>query len=372
MTNTQAPVIMFSVGDPSADQHASQLIKELIHELPSLNTIGMGGAAMQAAGFAACVNSEKLAVVGFVEVIKRAFSLRRAFKQCVACLSVSKPDLLILMDYAAFNLRLAKVAKKHGIPVLYYIAPQVWASREYRVKTIKRVVDKLAVIYPFEKRFYQQRGVEAIYVGHPSAMCLEGKVDDSARDKTCIGLLPGSRSSEIKNGLPVMCEAARRLKAQRPDVSFKMVKAHSVSLSECQMVLQAYPDLNIEILEDLSSCMAHCHACIATSGTVTLQLTCYEIPYALIYRVNAITAWLAKRLINIPFIGIANIISQKPIIHEFIQERCRADLIAKEMLNLLEDEAYYQQVKGELKQVKQQLQSDHAEKTIKDLVLEML
>lgn len=364
--------IFISAGDPSADKHASKLLQQM----PDANFIGMGGKHMQAAGLHCIVDASDLAVIGITEVLAKWFKFRRALNLLKSALKYQKPDLLICVDFAGFNLRLARVAKSMGIPVLYYISPQVWATRSYRVRTIKRVVDEVAVIFPFEKTFYQKHGMQVHYVGHPimpevDRLPIPTQRTDS--EQPVIGLLPGSRVNEVQRLLPVMLATASQLRQRFPGAKFVIAKADNLTEAVLAPYQSELESLSIRLAhQPLYQTIQHCDALIAASGTVTLEIALLQKPFVLIYKVNRFTAWLVKRLLKHPYIGICNIIAGKRIIPECLQEDCQPENITHAITEILTDESKRQTMLTELKSIKTTLSTNQADIPLPQLVQQML
>jgi len=375
-----SPTLMISAGESSGDQHAANLFTELKKQRPDIKAIGMGGAAMAAAGIDVRYDSSAIAVIGVIEVIKHYPDILRMLKRMQQLLASEKPDLLVCVDYKEFNFKLAAYAKKLGIKVLFYVSPQVWAWRAGRVKKYGKVIDMMAVIFPFETAYYQAENVPVRYVGHPSVdkvQTLYSKAEDIQRfgldaSKPLLGLLPGSRVNEIKRLLPVMLAAAERVQQQMPTVQFILPQANSIDDALLASYLQQ-TTLDIKCIKnqpyDVIQC---CDAVISCSGTATLENALLGVPMLIVYKLTEITYWLGRWLVKTKFIGLPNIIAGKGIVKEFIQHDATAENLADEALRLLGNQAYAETMRGDLQQVKQQLGQGGASKVMADLVLEML
>ena len=375
-----SPTLMISAGESSGDQHAANLFTELKKQRPDIKAIGMGGAAMAAAGIDVRYDSSAIAVIGVVEVIKHYPDILRMLKRMQQLLASEKPDLLVCVDYKEFNFKLAAYAKKIGIKVLFYVSPQVWAWRAGRVKKYGKVIDMMAVIFPFETAYYQAENVPVRYVGHPSVdkvQPLYSKAEHLQRfgldaSKPLLGLLPGSRVNEIKRLLPVMLAAAERVQQQMPTVQFILPQANSIDDELLASYLQQ-TTLDIKRIKnqpyDVIQC---CDAVISCSGTATLENALLGVPMLIVYKLTEITYWLGRWLVKTKFIGLPNIIAGKGIVKEFIQHDATAENLADEALRLLGNQAYAETMRGDLQQVKQQLGQGGASKVMADLVLEML
>jgi lipid-A-disaccharide synthase len=372
--------ILFSAGESSGDQHAANMFLELKKQQPDIKGIGMGGAKMAQAGIDIRYDSANIAVIGVVEVIKHYAEIRRALKLVQQLVASERPDLLVCVDYKEFNFKLARYAKQQGIKVLFYVSPQVWAWRPGRVKAYGKVIDMMAVIFPFETAYYDAEKVPVCYVGHPSVdkvHAQRSKEEDLARfgldnNKPIVGLLPGSRANEIKRMLPVMLAAAEKVQAELPGCQFILPQADSIS----DALLESYTGqspLKITVVKnqpyDVIQC---CDAVMTTSGTATLEIALLTVPMVIAYKLSPLTYWLGRWLVNTPFIGLPNIVSGKGIIKELIQHDATADQLAAEIMQILTDKAYADEMRQNLDQVKQQLGQGGGSKNMAQLALEML
>jgi lipid-A-disaccharide synthase len=377
---TKPPKILFSAGEASGDQHAAHLFLELKKQRPDCQGLGMGGAKMAAAGIELRYDSAHIAVIGVVEVIKHYGEIRRALTLMQQLVVSERPDLLVCVDYKEFNFKLAQFAKRHGIKVLFYVSPQVWAWRAGRVKQYGKAIDMMAVIFPFETAYYEAEQVPVRYVGHPSVdkvRPLHGKAEDLRRfgldaHQPVVGLLPGSRVNEIKRLLPVMLAAAAQLQARLPDVQFILPQADSITDTVLADYLQHAPVTVVVIKNQPYDVMQCCDAVMTTSGTATLEIALLGVPMVITYKLAAATYWLGRLLVQTPFIGLPNIVAGKRIIKELIQHEASAENLAAEVLCILTDKAYADAMRENLAAVKQQLGQGGASKNMADLVLELL
>ncbi|WP_317963381.1 lipid-A-disaccharide synthase [Methylocaldum szegediense] len=376
----QSPLVMLSAGEASGDLHAANLFRELKQLIPNLRGIGMGGARMREAGIEIRYDSTHLAVIGLTEVIRHYGEIRRALRlmQRIAC--EEKPDLLICVDYKEFNFRLARKAKKGGVKVLFYVSPQVWAWRPGRVKTYGRIVDHMAVIFPFEVPFYEAYNVPVTYVGHP----LAGKVKPSigraeamerfglSVEGPVIGLLPGSRINEINRLLPVILGAAGRLSHEFAEAQFLLFRAPSISAELLQSHL-ARSDVPIRVTEgqdyDALQC---CDAVITVSGTATLEVALLGVPMVIVYRLTPISYWLGRVLVRIPYIGLPNILAGRHVVREFIQHDATADNIAGEIARILRDRDYAEAMRQSLRRIRDDLGDANGPAKLAQLAADML
>lgn len=372
--------ILFSAGESSGDQHAANMFLELKKQQPDIKGLGMGGAKMAQAGIDIRYDSANIGVIGVVEVIKHYAEIRRALKLMQQLVATERPDLLVCVDYKEFNFKLARYAKQQGIKVLFYVSPQVWAWRPGRVKAYGKVIDMMAVIFPFETAYYDAEKVPVRYVGHPSVDKVHAqysKEQNLARfglDKTkpVVGLLPGSRANEIKRLLPVMLAAAEKVQAGLPQCRFILPQADSISDTLLEDYTLQSP-LKITVIKnqpyDVIQC---CDAVMTTSGTATLEIALLNVPMVIAYKLSSLTYWLGRWLVNTPFIGLPNIVSGKRIIKELIQHEATAENLSAEVMRILTDDAYADQMRENLTQVKLQLGQGGGSKNMAQLALEML
>jgi lipid-A-disaccharide synthase len=328
-----------------------------------------------------------LNVVGFTEVLFKISHLFKTYQRVKAVLRNDKPDLIILIDYPDMNLRLAAAAHREKIPVLYYISPQVWAWRKGRVKTIARFVDRMAVILPFEVAFYQSYDVQVEFVGHPLLDRLESEVSrerpglsdpssDLSGGSRIIGLLPGSRPAEIKAILPLLLETAAHLTRQYGQgVRFVLPVANTLDSGSIQEKLRPYQDRGVSIdlaTGDSMKTLARCSQAIVASGTVTLEAALLGLPILIVYKVTPVNYWIARHLIDVPYVGLVNWVAGEKIIPEYIQSEALPEAIAAASIRYLEDPDYYQQVREALLKVRQKLGSPGASRRVAQMAREMM
>lgn len=355
--------ILIISGELSGDQHAAKLVSTALQIDPTLYFFGMGGEHMRQAGVDILVENTSLAVVGVVEILSHALPIYRAFKTLRQAIRQQPPDLVVLIDYPGFNLRFAKIAKKAHIKVLYYISPQIWAWKKHRIHTIRKWVDKMLVIFPFEETLYQNAGISVEYVGHPLAGEVRPSMDyltarayfQIPQQARVIGLLPGSRKGEIKRLLAVILQSAEELKRKYPDLLFILPLASSLTSADIAPYLQ---DVNLPIQivsHQFYNAMQLCDAAIVTSGTATLEMALLDIPMLIIYKTAAITYYLAKQVLKIPYIGLCNIVADQMIVQEFIQKDATPTKITAEISRILDDANYRKIMLENLLTVKEKL-----------------
>ncbi len=355
-------------GEASGDLHGSNLIKELRKIDAAANIRCWGGDKMEAAGATLVKHYRDLAFMGFVEVIKNLRTIFRNIDFCKKDILANRPDVLVLIDYPGFNLRIAKWAKQQGIKVIYYISPQVWAWKENRVKGIKENVDKMLVILPFEKDFYKKWNYEVEYVGHPLVEVIEEfgtrNLELNAKNKNVlfpdstlpitnsgfIALLPGSRQQEILKKLPIMLEVARHF----PNYQFVVAKAPGLEADFYNELLAPYSNVS-SVVNKTYDLLSQSKAALVTSGTATLETALFAVPEVICYKGNALSYQIAKRLIKIKFIGLVNLIMDKEVVKELIQDELTVENLTKELQLLLTDEKKQQQLAADYAALKKLL-----------------
>lgn len=376
---------MIVTGEASGDMHGARLVRAMLARNPALTFCGMGGDALAGAGVEILYDAAKLAVVGITEVISHLGDILAARKALIQRMQNDPPDLLILIDYPDFNLLLAAKAKKLGIPIFYYISPQVWAWRKGRTRKIGRLADRIGVILPFEQDFYAGYGVTVDFVGHPlmdgvrTTMTREDFFEQHAlaADSTIIGLLPGSRSKEIRNLLPDFLAAAGRVSDTiDKSCTFLLPRASTVPLSLLrENGLAEYENqLDIRVIDkNRYDLMGACTAVVAASGTVTLELAILGIPTVVTYRVSPRTYRLGRLLVrNVEFFSLVNLIGGRRIIPELLQDEVTPQAIADQLAPLLQDQQARREVLMGLQEVRERLGKPGASDRAADIALEML
>ncbi len=356
-----SPHIMIVTGEASGDLHGSHLVRALKKQLPDSEICGVGGSHLKNEGISLLSSSDELAVVGVSEVLKKLKTIFGVYKRLSRYLREQRPDVLILVDYPEFNLRLARVAHKLRIPIGYYISPQVWAWRSGRVELIRRLVTKMIVIFPFEREFYKKYDVDVEWVGHP---LVESVVSSLTREEFCqqhsldpvkpiVGILPGSRESEVERLLPVMLDAAQTLHQQEAHIQFVLPIASSLEQSALfDNTLPPYVHLTRQQTYETINAA---DLIVTASGTVTVETALLETPMIITYIVSPLTYWLGRMFINVPFIGMVNLIAGKQVAAELIQDMVTADTIGHKVLRLLHDPEKLERIRQELQTVRKKL-----------------
>ena len=372
--------VMLVSGESSGDQHGANLFLELKKRSADIQGIGMGGKKMAEAGIDIQYDSSNIGGIGVIEVIKRYAEIKRALNAMQSLLLEQRPDLLICVDYKEFNFKLAGFAKKNGIKVLFYVSPQIWAWRPGRVVKYGKVIDMMAVIFPFEVPFYEKENVPVRYVGHPSVETAHAKRSRDedfkeyglAMNQPVVGILPGSRTDEINRMLPVMLRAAERIQKEIPGVQFVLPQADSVS---DELLQASFQQSSIEVtniknqFHDVVQC---CDAVMTVSGTATLEIALLNVPMLVAYKLSTITYLLAKILVDTEFIGLPNIIAGKSVVKEFIQYQATPENLAQEIIHLLTNKQYAATVRDGLQTVKIEVGKGGGSENMAELALEML
>ena len=379
--------IMIVAGEASGDMHGARLVKAMQELQPDLSFSGIGGRELTAAGVHMLYDASKLAVVGLTEVISHLGDILAARKALIEQMRTIKPALLILIDYPDFNLLLASKAKKLAIPVFYYISPQVWAWRSGRVKKIGRLTKRVGVILPFEKEFYASREVEVDFVGHPLVDTVKTSLSreeflsshniELKPDTRIIGILPGSRSKEIRNLLPDFLGAAHLLAGEKPDnYIFLLPRASTVSRELLlENGLSDFQDkLNIHSFSDNRyDLMAACDAVVTASGTVTLELAILGIPAVTTYRVSPRTYRVGRLLIrHIKYFSLVNLIADRQVIPELLQNEVTPENIAGHLQAMLDDSAYRKKILQGLAEVTEKLGAPGCSKRAAKIAIECM
>ncbi len=377
--NKQAK-IMISAGEASGDFHAANMIRDFKHKGYQPILYGMGGECLQNEGMELIVNYKDVAVIGIVEVLAQYRKIIKKLKLLEQRLRQEPPDVLVLVDYQDFNLRLAKTAKDLGIKVLFYIGPQVWAWRPKRVEKIAQRVDLMAVIFPFEVAFYKKAHIQVEYVGHP--LLDEVKATETAEqtrqrlqldsNAPVITLLPGSRKGEIKRNLPIILQACKAIKQQLPQVQFVLAKAKAIDSRQIQAI-SATSAVAIKIQEDNYYNLINAADCVITSsGTATLETGLLAKPMVIMYRVNPLTYAIMNPLITIKHIGLANIVAGKEVVKEYIQNNATAENISKEVIKILRNDDYRNNMINELSKLRAIMGEHNQSCSIADCIEKLL
>lgn len=326
-------------GERSGDLHGGNLIQQLLLEDPQAIFKGFGGDTMSARGMELTVHYRDLAFMGLAELLRNLGTIRKYIRLAKSDILTFKPDVVILIDYGGFNRRIAKFAKANGITVFYYIPPKVWAWYQSRALELKRNTDRIYVILPFEREFYRKFDMEVDYVGNPVLDAVKAFTPDVEfrtrypfdPNKPLVALLPGSRKQELKTILPTMAEVVARY----PEIQFGVATVSNLN-PDLYKPLQGYANVTF-VMEATYDLLHTATAAIVTSGTATLETALFKVPQVVVYRTSAISYFLARNLIQVPYISLVNLIAAREVVPELIQDRAEASLIASELQPLLGD-----------------------------------
>jgi lipid-A-disaccharide synthase len=333
--------ILISAGEASGEMYGAQLIEALLRREPSLEFFGAGGDRMRAAGCDTIVDAKDLAVVGISEIVSHLPKIYGLFHKLVAGADRRQPDLAIVIDSPAFNWRVARRMHKRGIPVVYYVSPQFWAWRQGRVRLLRRYINKALVIFPFEEKFYRDRGVDATFVGHPLADLPQPAIDREAyattysldAAKPWITLMPGSRTKEVRMNLPTILESASKLGAE---YEFVLPVAPTLDRSFLESLIGGSRD-SVRLVPDALAALAHSRAGIIASGTATVEAAMMGVPFVMVYRVSPLTYFLGRSRVKVPHFAMVNLIAGREIVPELVQDDFTATKVVARVKEILPD-----------------------------------
>ncbi|OGW05477.1 MAG: lipid-A-disaccharide synthase [Nitrospinae bacterium RIFCSPLOWO2_12_39_16] len=372
--------LLIITGEDSGDLYGGNLAREIKKLSPDIKISGVGGKYMRSAGVDMFCDVFDISVVGFWEVIEKLGLIRRLYKQVVERLDSGNVKGVVLIDYPGFNLKIAEAAKERGIPVFYYISPQVWAWRKGRVKTIKRYVDKMMVILPFEKEFYQKEGVEVEFVGHPlfevinpalnkEGICKELGIDSK---QLILGILPGSRKKEIAYILPEILKASSLIKEKYPSVQFLLPLSQSIEEDYLKnFITSEYSHINV-VKGKNYDVMKVSDLLITKSGTSTLEAAIIGTPMIIVYKSSFFSYYLAKALVNVTYAGLPNLLAGKEVVPELLQYNMNAKNIAEKAIYFLEKKDRLKQMKEELKNIRYSLGEQGASKRTAEIIVNFI
>ncbi|MBF0284740.1 MAG: lipid-A-disaccharide synthase [Magnetococcales bacterium] len=357
--------IALVAGEASGDLLGAELLAGLRRRFPELEALGVGGPRMARQGVKSLFPMETLSIIGLVEAVRRLPSVWRAFRQVARMLETQRPDLLVTIDLPDFNFRLAATAKKFNIPVVHYVSPQVWAWRAGRVHQVARRVDHLLALFPFEPPYYAGTGLPVTFVGHPLVQTARPDHPPEAvrrelglvPGERLLTLLPGSRRGELERLTPVMAQTCALLRRQRPELRFALALAETLTEVEARRIWAETPDAPPVILlqgrtYDLVSAA---EVVVAASGTATLEVALLGTPMVVVYRVNALTYAIGRRVIRVPWISLVNVTAGQGIVPERIQEACEPLTLSRDVIQLLDDPEARQRQKEGFDLVRRQL-----------------
>jgi lipid-A-disaccharide synthase len=351
MDGHRPPRIYLIAGEASGDLHGANLVRELLRIDPGIQVRAWGGDRLAGAGADVVKHYRDLAFMGFTQVVMNLRTILRNMRWCREDIRAYAPDLLVLVDYPGFNLRIADWAHAQGIRVVYYISPQLWAWKPGRIDTVKRAVERMITILPFEQAWYAARGVQVDHVGHPllDALPAEAGAPRATAASSPIALLPGSRRQEIERVLPVMLAAARR----HPHERFVIAAAPAVPR---ELYARIIGDAPVELRSGgAHGLLAEAKAALVTSGTATLETALFGVPEVVCYSGGPINVWLARRLIRVPFISLVNLIMEREVVPELIQQDLNADRLSTELDRLLNDSEHRARMLADLAELRRKL-----------------
>jgi len=372
--------VFIITGEASGDVHGANLVKAMAAADPSLSFRGVGGRELQEAGVQLLWDAAEVAVVGLLEVARHLLTIARAFRLAINTLRTWQPHLLILIDYPDFNLLVARKAKQLGIPVMYYISPQVWAWRSGRVKTIRRCVDRMVVLFPFEETLYREAGVPVSFVGHPflDAVTVRDREELGRRlgvslgGRPLLGLLPGSRQNEVRALLPIMLEAAASLVRRMPHAHFLLPLASTIRADQVRPLLQGR-DLPLTVMEGRThEAIQACELVVAASGSVTLEAAILGTPLVVVYKVHRLSYEVGRRLIRVKHIGLVNLVAGETVAPELIQDQVTAEGLVKEVMDIIKDPGRQAWIRSRLEEVRRRLGSPGASFRAAEIALSLL
>ena len=372
--------ILMIAGEASGDLHGSHLVKEMLSLDPTLQFYGVGGKKMKNEGVELIADSKEMAVVGITEVLLKLKRIYQIYRKLKNSLTSNSPSLVILIDYPDFNLRFAREAKKKNIPIVYYISPQVWAWRKGRIKKIGRLIKKMIVIFPFEKKIYEEAQIDVDFVGHPLLDAIRSQFSREeafqqfslSSGVTTIGLLPGSRMNEVKRHLPPMIKAIPLISKQINPVQFIIPVAPGLDLGEVQNLVGSKRE-NIRVVENnIYDVMRISDVVIVASGTATMEAAIMGAPMIVVYRVSPLTYLLGKMLIKVKNIGMVNIIAGKTVVPELIQKDVTPEKITSAVVQILENPSKQEEIKKELNSLKEKIGKSGASFRAAQIIISLL
>ena len=359
------PTIFISAGEVSGEHYGALLVAALKERLAASGQsaifIGMGGERMAAEGLKCVVRAEDMAVMGLTEVVRHLPRIYREFGKLKQAIRQHPPSVAVLIDFPEIHFRLAKELHSLGVPVVWFVSPQLWAWKKRRIKLVQKYIDKMLVIFPFEEPFYRERGVEAEFVGHPLAdlpaqsisreqFAAENELDLA---KTWIGLLPGSRAREIRDHLPTILRAAQALSHNLEYLIPLAPTLNPAQREQVQQLVEKHGEgLTIRFVDDARAALFHARASVVASGTATVEAALVGNPFVVVYRVSPLTYAIAKQMVKVPHVAMANLIAGKRVVPELIQSDFKADNIVQEIERLLPDGTPRQSMMKELARIR--------------------
>ena len=378
LTTTRPPRLLIVAGEASGDMHGAGVIKAIREIEPDAEIFGIGGDQMRAAGMETLYHINDMAILGFTEVLKHLPFIRRVMNDLVEQVRQRRPEVVILIDYPGFNLRLARKLRAEGIKILYYIAPQVWAWGAGRIAKMKKLVDQMAVVFDFEAPLFQQAGLPTEFVGHPLLEGLQPALNTEEffakhrldPELPLLGLLPGSRVQEVERLLPDMLRTARLLKKEMPQLQVALAMAPTVERRVYDRIV--LDDKLIRVIDrGTYEVMRDSRACLVASGTATLETACFATPLVVVYRVSPLSYFIGKRLVKLPYIGLVNIVAGRKVASELVQNDFTPQKAAAAIAPLLRLGEERQRVQSALAMVREKLGTPGASERVAQLALSL-
>jgi lipid-A-disaccharide synthase len=340
-------------GERSGDLHGGNLIKQLRQRDSAAQFRGFGGDYMREAGMDEVVHYRELAFMGFAEVLANLRTISRKIEHCKRDILSYKPDVIVLIDYAGFNMRIASFAKRNGLKVFWYISPKVWAWNQGRALKLKANVDQMFVILPFEEDFFGKFGWQVDYVGNPVLDAVKAHqvntrfkiVHDLKEEGGIVALLPGSRKQELRSILPLMAGVAEKF----PTRQFVVAAVRNLD-SEMYDVIKGLPNVKL-VFDEAYDLLAHADAAIVTSGTATLETALFKVPQVVVYKTSILSYWIARLVIKVRFISLVNLVAGKEVVKEMIQRNASVREVSIELSNILENQRYRDQIRGDYNRI---------------------
>jgi len=367
------PSVMFVAGDPSGDEHASHIVRRMARLVDGATAFGIGGPSMRAVGFDALLPFEAFNKMGLWEVLKHLPFFLSAKKRLIEAMDSRKPDALVCVDYPGLNIPLMKAAYKRKIPVVWYIVPQVWAWKKKRAAVLGKYASFIGTVFPFEVDYFKAYTAPVAFVGHPLVEALQRRVEaskaakaDSGEGEITLSLIPGSRLQEVAAILPAMISASLILKRQFPRLKIIVSKCRGLPATLFAAIRK---DSAISLFEGpLSDLLDQTTVAFVTSGTATLETALAEVPLVVVYRTSAMTYWLLKRMIRVPYIGLPNIVAGEKIVPECIQAQASGTRLAEAMKPFIASQQYRLKTIEKLRGLRQALGSKQPSREIADAI----
>jgi lipid-A-disaccharide synthase len=366
MAPSSNPLIFLSAGEASGERYAVALLEAIRRHLPHAQFFGLGGARMASLGFRPVVRAEDVAHMGITEVIRHAPYIYRQFQRLKRAIRSERPSLAVLIDFPDVNLRLAEQLHRHGVPVVYFVSPQLWAWKKRRIRRVQRFVDRMLVIFPFEEPFYRERGVAAEFVGHPLADLPLPEITREAfarqhgldASKPWVALLPGSRKREVHLNLPTMLEAATTL---GDAYQYMVPVAPTLKKESVAAAIAAQPaGVRPVLVDDARAALYHARASVVASGTATVEAALLENPFVVVYRLSRLSYAIARRFVTVPHVAMANLIAGRRIVPELIQDEFTAANVVAALRPLLADSPERAETVAALQEVRDRLHTQRS------------